>query len=160
MGCGPSAPADGSYSGDAGSPPRGKDARSSVKKGNKQIETLFATNGEEKSLAGDDVLIEQNSSSDSAFYIKTGKVKLMLTGENGETKQLATRSTGDVLGELSLLLGQPATVTAVADGPVQVIEVSQARLMGQLREDPARGHVRAEALHLSLWLGHVRARCV
>lgn len=130
MGCGPSSPA-GSEGGGGGSKPT-KGA-----KGNKVVEELFGGCGEEKTLADGEVLIEQGSTKDSAFYIKSGSVKLLLKGEDGSTQQLATRGVGDMLGELSLLLGHPATVTAVADGAVTAIEVHQGDLMAKLRSEPA-----------------------
>ena len=113
MGCGGSKPDDagGDSYGGAPQPSGAKSAGKSekAKKGNKAIEELFRATGQERTLAHDEVLISQGSESDCAYYIKSGKVKLMLKTEQGEIQHLATRGTGDVLGELSLLLGHPAT---------------------------------------------------
>ena len=122
-----------------------------AKKGNKVVEDLFRANGEERILSPDEVLIEQGGTKQSAYYIKSGKVKLLLKGEDGNTQHLATRGTGDVLGELSLLLGHPATVTAVADGSnCVVIEVAQEKLMAQLREEPAQSGRLFKAMAVAL----------
>lgn len=151
MGCGGSKPDDA----DPGSPgnrnsSKGSPSKGPQRKGNKAVEELFKANGVERSLAADEVLIEQAGTKQSAFYIKSGKVKLLLKGENGDTQHLATRGTGDVLGELSLLLGHPATVTAMAEGAVVVIEVAQEQLMEQLRADPAQSGRLFKAMAVAL----------
>ena len=129
---------------------RESNAKQPAKKGNKVVEELFQSTGEEREFKNEDVLIEQDATKAAAYYIKSGRVKLMLRGENGEQKHLATRGAGDVLGELSLLLGHPATVTAVADGAVNVIEVSHAALMEQLRSDPAKSGRLFKAMAVAL----------
>ena len=136
MGCGGSKPDDEPGS-PSGSRTSAKGASSPARKGNKVVEELFRANGVERNLGADEVLIEQGSTMQNAFYIKSGRVKLLQKGEDGNVTNLATRGVGDVLGELSLLLGHPATVTAVTDGAAVVIEVTQEQLMTQLREEPA-----------------------
>ena len=136
MGCGGSKPDDEPGS-PSGSRTSAKGASSPARKGNKVVEELFRANGVERNLGADEVLIEQGSTMQNAFYIKSGRVKLLQKGEDGNITNLATRGVGDVLGELSLLLGHPATVTAVTDGAAVVIEVTQEQLMTQLREEPA-----------------------
>ena len=70
--------------------------------------------------------------------VKDGKIDLILSDEKGNKNKLASRGPGDVLGELSLLLGHDASVSAIANGPVSVIEVKSAALLGMLREDPVQ----------------------
>eukprot|EP00966_Prymnesium_polylepis_P204385 4734627-Prymnesium_polylepis.1 len=101
------------------------------------VEGLFEKSGTPKTLTAGETFIEQNSMSPAAFFIKEGTVELKLSGEKGE-QTLATRGAGDILGELSLLLGLPATVTAVATSDVKLVEVQHTQLMGQLREEPAQ----------------------
>ena len=104
----------------------------------KFVENIFNKTGVKKTLESGEELIKQGSESESAYYIKDGKVDLMLADEKGNQSKLATRGPGDVLGELSLLLGHDASVSAIADGPVTVIEVKSALLLGMLREDPVQ----------------------
>jgi len=102
------------------------------------VEKIFHTTGETKKLSDGDELIKQGAATESAFYIKDGKVSLLLTDDAGNNTKLATRGPGDVLGELSLLLGHKASVSAVAMGPVTVIEVQSSVLLTMLREDPGQ----------------------
>ena len=104
----------------------------------KFVETIFQTTGQTKKLSDGDALIKQGAATESAFYIKDGKVSLLLTDDAGNNTKLATRGPGDVLGELSLLLGHKASVSAVAMGPVTIIEVQSSVLLTMLREDPGQ----------------------
>ena len=104
----------------------------------KFVEMIFNQAGVKKTLESGQELIKQGSESESAYYIKDGKIDLILSDESGKKNKIATRGPGDVLGELSLLLGHDASVSATANGPVSVIEVKSAALLGMLREDPVQ----------------------
>jgi beta-adrenergic-receptor kinase len=104
----------------------------------KFVEMIFNTAGQTRKLDHGEELIKQGAESESAYYIKEGKIALMLADESGNKTKLATRVPGDVLGELSLLLGHDASVSAIAEGPVTIIEVKSAALLAMLREDPVQ----------------------
>lgn len=156
MGCAGSSPAGASGSGETAvtkveKSPAGNEKSQTKKapKGSKVVEDLFMQNGKERNLKAEETFITQGEESEAAFYIKSGKVKLWLDGEKGK-QLLATRGPGDVLGELSLLLGHTATVTAVADGPCVVVEVLQEQLMGFLRTDPGQSGRLFKAMAVAL----------
>ena len=117
---------------------QGKDTRHETGTPRKFIETIFHTTGQTNKLSDGDEIIKQGAETESAFYIKDGKVTLILTDDAGNKTTIATRGPGDVLGELSLLLGHEATVSAIAVGPVTVIEVQSSVLLTMLREDPGQ----------------------
>ena len=102
------------------------------------VEAIFQNTGQTNKLSDGDVLIKQGAETESAFYIKDGKVNLILIDDAGNTTKLATRGPGDVLGELSLLLGHTASVSAIAVGPATIIEVQSSVLLTMLREDPGQ----------------------
>ena len=104
----------------------------------KFVEQLFQTTGQPKKLADGDELIKQGAETESAYYIKEGSVSLLLTDDAGNKTTLATRGPGEVLGELSLLLGHEASVSAIAKGSVSVIEVQGTALLTMLCEDPGQ----------------------
>ena len=104
----------------------------------KFVEGLFSSTGTQRKLDNGAELIKQGSESESAFYIKEGKIDLILTDNSGNQNKLATRGPGDVLGELSLLLGHDTSVAAVANGTATVIEVKSDALLNMLREDPVQ----------------------
>ena len=104
----------------------------------KFVETIFTSTGAMRELKSGEELIKRDTESESAFYIKEGKVKLVLVDGSGNQTQIATRGTGDVLGELSLLLGHDASVSAIADGACKIIEVKSNALLSMLRDDPGQ----------------------
>ena len=119
-------------------------------KSSKVIEQLFIDQGKERHLVDGETFIWQGQVSESAFYIRTGYVKLMLKSETGHESHLATRGPGDVLGELALLLGHESTVSAVADGPVVCVEVLQTQLIAQLKADPGQSGRLFKAMAIAL----------
>ena len=107
-------------------------------------------------LVKDEKLMTQNTESESAYYIKSGTVNLLLTQEDGTTQQMR-RGAGEVIGELSLLLGQPTSVNAVAADAVTVIEVQHTQLMTLLRDDPMHSGRLFKVIATYLVRAHLRA---
>jgi len=97
----------------------------------------FAAIGTVKTLSDNTPLVKAGEAPSHIWAIRQGLVELVIRGEGdaeGELKDivLAERGEGDVIGELSLLLDHKSTVTVVAKGSVEVIEVEQARLIEML----------------------------
>ena len=78
------------------------------------------------------VLTRQGADGGLAFIIATGRAEVTRNG-----KRLARLGPGDVVGELSLIDGQPrsATVTAVTD--LEVLELDRRDLMKLMRKVPS-----------------------
>ena len=77
-----------------------------------------------------------------AHDVSSGMIPMILAAQAAikeeQQRFLTKRGKGDMLGELSLLLGHDASVSAIANGPVSVIEVKSAALLGMLREAPVQ----------------------
>uniref|UniRef100_A0A7S0JJA9 cGMP-dependent protein kinase n=1 Tax=Calcidiscus leptoporus TaxID=127549 RepID=A0A7S0JJA9_9EUKA len=104
------------------------------KKSEQFVESIFSETGTEKTLNAGDKLIEQGEEAQKMYFIKDGFVDLVLRGDDGVDMELARRGPGQVLGELSMLLGQTTSSAAVAVGRVVVIEVEQEKLLAMLEE--------------------------
>ena len=59
--------------------------------GQKFVELIFNTTGKTRMLVKDEKLMTQNTESESAYYIKSGTVNLLLTQEDGTTRQIGRR---------------------------------------------------------------------
>jgi len=94
-------------------------------------EKLFASVGQPVSFNSGDILITEGKTSDSAIFIRKGTCKI-LKG----TKEVAQRTKGDLIGEMTLLLGDLPGVTVQAEGPVDVYIVQHTSLTDKLVEDP------------------------
>ncbi len=71
-----------------------------------------------------EVLFAEDDTAGKAYIIKDGEVALSKTTRNGFSKEIATLGAGDILGEMSLLTGNPhsVTATAISDGHAFVLE--------------------------------------
>ena len=68
---------------------------------------------------------------DAAIFIRKGTVSVMKKG-----KEVAKRSKGDLIGEMSLLLGDLPGVTIIADTAVDALVVAHEKLMSHLATEP------------------------
>ena len=70
------------------------------------------------------------------FAIVAGHLKVFLEAEDGSEVIVAMRTTGDVLGELSLLDPHRRSASAIAVDPVQVLRISREHFQRWLVEHP------------------------
>ena len=80
-------------------------------------------------------VIEEGDSGDSMFIIKSGKTSV-ITHILGREIELALLGEGDVFGEVGFLTGRPRTAAVIADGPVEVYEVSRLDIEKLIETNP------------------------
>ena len=73
-------------------------------------------------------IIVQGQEGDSLFAVVEGTVEVVLRREDGSEVQLGTRPDGTVLGEMSLLTGEPRSATVRAVDGALVYEVGRRQL--------------------------------
>ncbi len=78
-------------------------------------------------LESGDILVEEGAAADAAFYVLEGELDI-LRRIGKEDVPIATRPSGDLVGEMSLLIGEPRTATLRARVPTKVLEISYERL--------------------------------
>ena len=72
--------------------------------------------------------------SESAYYILKGTVSLK---KAGAAKEVAKRGKGDVIGEMTFLLGDLPGVSVVAEGPCEAYVLKHSDLISMLSQDGA-----------------------
>jgi CRP/FNR family cyclic AMP-dependent transcriptional regulator len=83
-----------------------------------------------------EVVFSQGGAADAVFYIQRGKVKIVVTSEQGKEAVVAILGTGEFLGE-GCLVAQPlrlSTATAMADSALMRIEKTE--MVRVLHEQP------------------------
>ena len=85
--------------------------------------------------AADEILMRQNAPGESLFLIRHGSVRIEVDSENGESLLVARRNPGEIIGEMSLLTGQPRSATVISDCETEVIEVHRDCFRGVLLAD-------------------------
>ncbi len=82
-----------------------------------------------------DVLVNEGAEADAAYYVLDGELDI-LRRIGSEDVTIATRRTGDIVGEMSLLIGEPRTATLRARVPTKVLEISYDRWHEALISNP------------------------
>ena len=118
-------------------------------------EGLFSKVGTPMSYNPGSVIISEGKSSNCAIYIRKGTTVLTKKG-----KELAKRGKGDLIGEMSLLLGDTPDVTITAETTVETYVVEHTALTDFLAEQPSMcGRVfRMMAATLSERIGEASAK--
>ena len=80
----------------------------------------------EMELQAGATLFEQNSPGDAMYILETGQVHIIRQEPDGEQVILATEGPYYVIGELSMLVGQPRTGSVVAVSDSSVIALNRA----------------------------------
>ena len=90
---------------------------------------------EEHTFADGDVIAEQGAAGEEMYVIVRGEVAVVADGGGG-TREVAVRSTGDVVGEMAIVAGQPRMAGLVARGDVRVLSIGRRQFEAILRERP------------------------
>lgn len=92
---------------------------------------------EERHFTPGQLLFQRGDPGDGVFAIVSGHVKVFLEGSDGGEVIVATRTTGDVLGELSLLDNHRRSASAAALGDVRALRIGRDRFQDWLMGHPA-----------------------
>lgn len=85
---------------------------------------IFAAIASEKSVPAGAPLFAENMVGDSMFIVVSGTVRITSRSEEGE-RTLAVLGPGEYLGELALLARSVRLVSAVAETPCELVEITQ-----------------------------------
>lgn len=92
---------------------------------------FFHTHGKARSVAAGGVLFAEGAAGKGMFFVASGEITLTRGG-----KSLDVIKAGEVLGEMSVLTGEPRSATATARSAAEVIELDAAAFSGAIRQAP------------------------
>ena len=92
---------------------------------------FFRENGRSQAVAAGSVLFAENATGKSMYFIDSGEVALTRNG-----RPLDVIKAGEVLGEMSVLTGEPRSATATARGACEVIELDGSAFLGAIQKTP------------------------
>ena len=91
-------------------------------------------------FADGDILAHQGEFGDEMFIVVSGEVNVLIASDDQkESRYIAKRSTGDYVGEMSIISREPRIATLVASGQVRALCVDRKQFEGILRERPEIG---------------------
>jgi CRP-like cAMP-binding protein len=101
---------------------------------NKELEKV-AKASDEISMTAGTLIVDQGQTGREAFVILTGDVTV-----KRNNRKIATLSSGDVVGELSLLDHGPRTATAICETDCTLLVIDQRRFLSVIDDVPAISH--------------------
>lgn len=105
---------------------------------------------EERGYADGEVIAAEGELGEDLHIIVDGTIRV-IQDRDGSERELARRTAGDVVGEMSIITQTPRVATLVADGPVRTIRLRHREFESMLRERPtvAMGVMRVLAYRLA-----------
>jgi CRP-like cAMP-binding protein len=92
---------------------------------------FFHNNGNPRTLPAGGVLFAENTAGTSMYFLASGEVALTRNG-----KPLDVIKAGEVLGEMSVLTGEPRSATATARSACEVIELDGGAFSAAIQKTP------------------------
>jgi CRP-like cAMP-binding protein len=105
---------------------------------------------EERGYADGETIAPEGELGEELFVIVEGTIHV-IRSEGGGGRDVARRTAGDVVGEMSVITRAPRMASLVAEGPVRVIRIGHREFESMLRERPevAIGVIRVLAQRLA-----------
>lgn len=82
------------------------------------------------------VVVSQDEPGDALFVILSGRVKVVIFGENGREVTLSLLRPGDAFGEISLFDGEPRSANCIALEPTTLLILSRDDLLAHITQFP------------------------
>lgn len=110
-----------------------------------QLDRLGDRLAEPRDFARGTVLMRQGDIGHSMFIIADGKVSVSVHSPSGE-QHVATLSTGEIVGEMSLLTGARRSATVTAARRIAAVEIPKVAIEGLIVDTPGLIHRFAEMM--------------
>ncbi len=98
---------------------------------------LLAVSGSRRKLPAKNVVFQEGEPGEVLLIILSGKVKVLLSGKNGEEFILAILGSGNFFGEMALLESAPRSASVITLEPCEFLLLSQKVLTTLLMNHPA-----------------------
>lgn len=92
---------------------------------------FFHNNGKPRAIAAGGALFAENAAGRTMYFLASGEIALTRNG-----KPLDVIKAGEVLGEMSVLTGEPRSATATARSACEVIELEGGAFLGAIQKTP------------------------
>lgn len=103
----------------------------------KDVLQKVATHCQMMELPAGDTLFEQDAPGEAFYLLHDGQVHIVRTMPNGEEVVLATHGPYYVIGELSMIVGQPRTGAVVAVSDCTLVKLERESFLAILNQHPS-----------------------
>lgn len=91
---------------------------------------------EKKNYKGGEYLIRQDSQPEEVYFVESGRVTAQLENKDGDSIRLRTMGAGTIVGEMSFLLGLPASASVVVERPSTIYSFTKKDLKKLEKKEP------------------------
>lgn len=96
----------------------------------------FAGLTREQKFAKGAVIVSEGDAGDALYVVRSGEVKVVLSGEDGRDVMLHVLGVGDHFGELALIDGRPRSAHVVSTQPSRLLVLRRADFRRQVEQNP------------------------
>ncbi len=96
----------------------------------------IAAIAEEHAFSDGETIAEQGDQGDAMHIIVSGEVAVVVHGAGQSERVVATRSSGEVVGEMAVITNEPRIAGLVARGDVRLLTIARPQFESILRERP------------------------
>jgi HEAT repeat protein len=86
-----------------------------------------------------EVIAEQGDAGDEMHIVVSGQIGVVVDSKAGQSREIARRTRGEYVGEMSILSEEPRMASLVCSGPVRTLSLDRKRFRRILRERPDAG---------------------
>lgn len=101
-----------------------------------KIQAVFEKEKPVKNILKGSIIYHQGDKARCFYYLKKGRVKVVMTSADGMEKTLSTASAGEILGEAAFFDKMPRISSAYALTNIEVISVDEAKLLSLIKDNP------------------------
>ena len=98
---------------------------------------LLAVSGSRRKFPGKNVVFQEGDIGEVLFIILSGRVKVLLTGKDGQEFILSFLGPGNFFGEMAILDSAPRSASVVTVEPCEFFLLGQKELTGLLKNHPS-----------------------
>ncbi|MBR2279512.1 MAG: Crp/Fnr family transcriptional regulator [Ruminococcus sp.] len=103
---------------------------------NKKLQDVFESEARIKKLPKGSIIYHQGDKARCFYYLKKGRVKVVMTSPDGMEKTLSTASGGEILGEAAFFDKMPRISSAYALTNLELVAVDESKLISLIKEKP------------------------
>lgn len=101
-----------------------------------KIQAVFEKEKPVKNILKGSIIYHQGDKARCFYYLKKGRVKVVMTSADGMEKTLSTASAGEILGEAAFFDKMPRISSAYALTNIEVVSVDEAKLLTLIKDNP------------------------
>ena len=98
-----------------------------------------ASIAQERLFSDGETICRQGEAGEEMFIVIAGEARVVLEAEGRQSRDLARRRPGEVVGEMAIISQEPRMASLLAAGPVRMLSIDRRSFEGILRERPETG---------------------